>query len=220
MLHLFGLDPDSARTLTAPIAQHLELDLDSQAHEGGWSLLQAKGANADRFYQEAQLLFPRAFVADNPFSYATDRLRKKRWRIALAESCTGGGLAAAFSAISGVSDVFEGGVITYSNRLKTAWLGVDPDTLDQHGAVSEAVIEQMVAGVLKSSRAECALATSGVAGPSGGTAAKPVGTVFVASGSLQEGIFCERLQLQGERAAIQRQSGFHALRLLLQNHLL
>jgi nicotinamide-nucleotide amidase len=218
VLHLFGLDPESALSLTS--AHQADVEIQAGRHAGGWTTLQATGLEQAAFYEAVAALFPRAFIADDPFVYAIEWLQSRRRCISLAESCTGGRLAAAFTAISGVSEVFEGSFVTYSNRLKTAWLGVDPQTLEQHGAVSEAVVEQMVAGTLKASRADYALAISGIAGPGGGTPAKPVGTVFVASGSLTEGLFAEQLQLHGDRAAIQHQAACHALRLLFENHFL
>jgi nicotinamide-nucleotide amidase len=103
-------------------------------------------------------------------------------QIAVAESCTGGLIAAQLTAIAGSSQVFEGGFVTYSNRMKHVVLGVEKDTLKQHGAVSEAVVQEMVAGALRISRADYAVAVSGVAGPGGGTKDKPVGTVWIAWG--------------------------------------
>ena len=101
-------------------------------------------------------------------------------RIATAESCTGGGIAAACTDLAGSSDWFEGGIVSYSNHAKTTLLGVDAGLIQQHGAVSEPVARAMAAGVLASLPAQLVVAVTGVAGPGGGSADKPVGTVWLA----------------------------------------
>jgi nicotinamide-nucleotide amidase len=110
-------------------------------------------------------------------------LTARKKHIAVAESCTGGLIAAQLTAIAGSSQVFEGGFVTYSNRMKHTVLGVQEETLQTHGAVSEPVVCEMVAGALRISRADYAVAVSGVAGPGGGSEDKPVGTVWIAWGS-------------------------------------
>lgn len=120
-----------------------------------------------------------------------------------AESCTGGGVAQAITQIAGSSRWFERGFVTYTNTAKVEMLGVSPDTLMQHGAVSEATVREMVAGALAHSHAQIALAVSGIAGPSGGTPEKPVGTVWFAWGIEHEIIVTQRHQLHGDRATIQ-----------------
>lgn len=104
-------------------------------------------------------------------------------RVALAESCTGGLIAALLTEVPGASAVFEAGVVSYSNRIKQLTLGVARETLAAHGAVSEAVVREMAYGVLRLSDADLALAVSGIAGPGGGSADKPIGTVWIAWGS-------------------------------------
>lgn len=107
-------------------------------------------------------------------------LQERSLTIATAESCTGGSIAAAITSVAGCSSVMLGGVVAYHNDVKVNVLGVNRLLLDTHGAVSEPVVEQMACGVSKLTGARCAVATSGVAGPGGGTAEKPVGTVWVA----------------------------------------
>ncbi|MFT5571167.1 MAG: nicotinamide-nucleotide amidase [Cryomorphaceae bacterium] len=106
----------------------------------------------------------------------------KGLKIVTAESCTGGLIAAGVTSEAGSSDVFEAGYVTYSNRMKNQMLGVQMSTLDTFGAVSEAVVNEMVAGALQASQADIAVAISGIAGPTGGSADKPVGTVWMAWG--------------------------------------
>lgn len=107
-------------------------------------------------------------------------LRSKGYTFATAESCTGGAVASAITRVAGCSDVMLGGVVAYHNNIKHMMLGVSETTLLEYGAVSEAVVREMVAGVAERFGADCAVATSGVAGPGGGTPEKPVGTVWVA----------------------------------------
>jgi nicotinamide-nucleotide amidase len=106
-------------------------------------------------------------------------LRRRGWRLACAESCTGGMIGAQLTSVPGSSDVFVGGVVAYSNELKQSLLGVEPELLATHGAVSEAVAHAMAAGACRLG-ADCAIAVTGVAGPGGGSEAKPVGTVHIA----------------------------------------
>lgn len=109
-----------------------------------------------------------------------DALRKRSFTLSVAESCTGGGIAAAVTSVPGSSEIFKGGVIAYANEVKRDQLSVSEETLQSCGAVSEAVVRQMVEGVAALMHTNCAVATSGVAGPGGGTAEKPVGTVWTA----------------------------------------
>jgi len=107
-------------------------------------------------------------------------LISKRLTLSVAESCTGGKLASLFTAQAGSSQYFQGGVVSYSNEAKINMLGVKSETLENYGAVSQEVVEQMAAGVCEKFQTDCAIAVSGVAGPSGGTPEKPVGTVWIA----------------------------------------
>jgi len=110
-----------------------------------------------------------------------DDLRSRGLKLATAESCTGGLIAALLTEIAGASDVVERGFVTYSNAAKSELLGVPDATLAQHGAVSEAVARAMAQGALAHSQADIAVAVTGVAGPGGGSAAKPVGLVHIAA---------------------------------------
>jgi PncC family amidohydrolase len=106
-------------------------------------------------------------------------LRKKGWKLALAESCTGGAIAARITRVPGSSDYFTTSVVSYSNESKVRLLGVKQATLDAHGAVSRETAIEMAEGALRAVAADIALSTTGVAGPSGGSEAKPVGTVWI-----------------------------------------
>ncbi|MDR3341014.1 MAG: CinA family nicotinamide mononucleotide deamidase-related protein [Candidatus Symbiothrix sp.] len=120
-------------------------------------------------------------VEDADLEIILDKLLKEKGlTLSLAESCTGGKLAALFTAIPGCSAYFKGGVVSYSNDAKATLLGVDCRDIEKYGAVSRAVVEQMVSGSQKIFGSDCAIAVSGVAGPDGGTPDKPVGTVWIA----------------------------------------
>lgn len=128
-------------------------------------------------------------------------LRARGWRVATAESCTGGLIAAACTALAGSSDWFERGVVTYSNAAKSELLGVDAETIAQHGAVSEEVARAMAQGLLARAPVQLALSVTGIAGPGGAVPGKPVGTVWLAWATAA-GVHSERLQLAGDRHAV------------------
>ena len=144
-----------------------------------------------------------------------DALRRKGWMLAAAESCTGGLIAAACTALAGSSDWFERGFVTYSNDAKAQMLGVDAALIDRDGAVSQAVAQAMVQGALQHSRATLAVAVTGIAGPGGAVPGKPVGTVWLAWGTAQQ-VHAERLQLGGDRDAVRGATVAAALQRLLQ----
>ncbi len=141
-----------------------------------------------------------------------DRLRSQALTIATAESCTGGWVAKVLTDIAGSSAWFERGFITYSNAAKQEMLGVRPDLIDTEGAVSEAVVREMVRGVIANSDADLALAVSGIAGPGGGTPEKPVGTVWFAWGRSGSAVVTRMLRFNGDRERVRRQAVLAALR--------
>lgn len=139
------------------------------------------------------------------------RLKRKEWRIACAESCTGGLLAKAITDIAGSSAWFERGVIAYSNEAKQQLLNVEPETFVRYGAVSEPVVAQMAEGMLKSARTDIVVAMSGITGPGGGTAEKPVGTVWF-SWLTQSGLcYCDCRRFDGDRETVRLQTAIWAI---------
>lgn len=132
-------------------------------------------------------------------------LNAQNLTLATAESCTGGNIAHQVTLIPGSSATFMGGAVTYSNQAKIDVLGVNPKTLDTHGAVSEEVVIEMVQGAARAFHTDCAIATSGIAGPGGGTPDKPVGTVWTAI-LTPDGIYTECLHLEGSREDIINQT--------------
>jgi nicotinamide-nucleotide amidase len=142
------------------------------------------------------------------------RLLAHGWKLATAESCTGGLIAAACTELSGSSNWFERGFIPYSNEGKAGQLGVDPAQIAQHGAVSEVVARAMAFGAVRYSGANVSVAVTGIAGPTGGSPQKPVGTVWF--GFQVDGLLhSERVRFEGDRAAVRLATVQHALRRLL-----
>ena len=152
-------------------------------------------------------------------------LLARGWMLATAESCTGGLIAAACTDLAGSSNWLERGFVSYSNAAKTDLLGVDPAMIARHGAVSEPVARAMAQGALQHSKAQCALAVTGIAGPGGGSADKPVGTVWFAwatpsdsgptLGAETAWVKTECMQFSGDRAAVRAATVEHAFQTLL-----
>ncbi|WP_439608901.1 CinA family protein [Hydrogenophaga sp.] len=142
-------------------------------------------------------------------------LKARGWMMATAESCTGGLIAGACTEVSGSSDWFERGFVTYSNAAKHELLGVPTALIEAHGAVSEPVARAMAAGALAHAPVQLAVAVTGVAGPTGGSADKPVGTVWF-GWATPNGVFSEHQRFDGDRAAVRQATVRHALAGLLQ----
>ena len=133
------------------------------------------------------------------------KLTEKGWMLATAESCTGGMIAAACTDLAGSSQWFERGFVTYSNEAKTELLGVPAGLIATHGAVSEPVARAMALGAVAHSRAQAAVAVTGIAGPTGGTADKPVGTVWF-GWNVNGNITTATRRFDGDRAAVRQQT--------------
>ncbi|MCK7595659.1 CinA family protein [Microbulbifer sp. CAU 1566] len=146
-------------------------------------------------------------------------LQQLSWRVTTAESCTGGAIAAAITSVAGSSAWFDGAVVSYADRIKRDFLGVDQRDLDTVGAVSESVARQMAVGVLNRLDANLSVAVSGIAGPDGGSEDKPVGTVWIAwahsqgQEPVEAGAVC--MHFHGGRRDIQRQTVAEALKRML-----
>ncbi|MCX2716880.1 CinA family protein [Helicobacter sp. MIT 21-1697] len=142
-------------------------------------------------------------------------LQNKGLKVGIAESCTGGLLSYHFTALDGASAVLDGAMITYANAIKASWLGVSEENLKLYGAVSEPVVREMCAGILFQSNANIALATSGIAGPSGGSVQKPIGSVYIGVQRKGEQAQIEYCHFQGDRHLVQFQSCAKALEMLI-----
>lgn len=174
----------------------------------------------EKFREMEGLLPPELIVGydeDTLESAIGETLRKHGLTLSTAESCTGGYLAHLITSVSGSSDYFLGSIVSYANEVKMKQLGVGEDTLKNHGAVSEETVREMVAGAIRLLKTDIAIATSGIAGPTGGTPEKPVGTIWLAVGN-KDRIETKKLQLGKDRlrniqyTAIQ---GLNLLRLFL-----
>ena len=144
-----------------------------------------------------------------------ERLKSAGQVLASAESCTGGWAAQVVTSVAGSSGWFDRGFVTYSNEAKREMLGVEAATLEKHGAVSEETAREMAAGALARSRATVSLAITGVAGPTGGSRSKPVGTVCFAWAAAG-GVRSETRHFKGDRESVRKQSVVHALEGVLQ----
>lgn len=155
----------------------------------------------------------------NLYSELIQKLRSLKLTLGFAESCTGGLLSSRVTAMPGVSDVFMGSVITYSNQMKVDLLNISRDLLNRDGAVSESVALQMAEGCCQNLGVACAAAITGVAGPSGGSTEKPVGTVWIAVCGLhldKRFLLAQKFLFQGNRLQIQSQSADQAALMLLE----
>ncbi len=222
VFHLVGLDTQSCQVLLEPIAQTFDVSIHVSPWVDGLAKIEArtqKYGQLENFIKSAYSLFKeKFFLGDNPMSHIVHHLSQQQKKITCAESCTGGLIASLLTQIPGASQCIDGTLVTYANGIKRAWLGVDKDILSTQGAVSEACVRDMLNGALKASKSHFALATSGIAGPDGGSEQKPVGTVFIGVGDNNGNRTIERVLLKGDRQAIQMQSAYHAFRLLLQTY--
>lgn len=154
-------------------------------------------------------------ISDHELEQAGERLTRQLWEakrtIVTAESCTGGWIAKVLTDMSGASASVVGGLVTYSNDAKQALLGVTDASLADHGAVSEPVVREMVAGALAATGASVAVAVSGVAGPTGGSKKKPVGTVWFAWGDSADNTEAVVQHFSGDRDQVRRKAVFFAL---------
>ncbi len=149
-------------------------------------------------------------TAEDACRLLADSLLQNELKLATAESCTGGMISAVCTDLAGSSEWFERGFVTYSNEAKVELLGVDPSLIANQGAVSEQVARAMAFGAVRHSRAQVSIAVTGIAGPTGGSAAKPVGTVWFGF-SVQGTLHSEVMRFDGDRAAVRQQTVRHAL---------
>ncbi len=215
-----NIDLDSAKLLIEPICSTYEIKIEAtRIVEGliGINALSFKYGNLDNFIKALKTLFVDKFIDSSDITeYIIRKLEKNKKKITSVESCTGGLICSMITKIPGSSNVFDGGIVSYANRIKNSWVGVDEDTLQKYGAVSEKCVEEMLEGILSASGADFALATSGIAGPGGGSEEKPVGTVYVGVKSTNKDMKIQRLLLNGDRHYIQTQSAYFAFKLLLE----
>ena len=162
----------------------------------------------------SESLLKNELAAPAPAALVADLMLKKGLFLATAESCTGGLISAACTDLAGSSAWFERGFVTYSNEAKTASLGVDAALIAQHGAVSQPVAEAMARGAITHSLAQVAVAVTGVAGPTGGSVEKPVGTVWF-GWATPAGVVTEMRRFDGDRRQVREATVRHALEKLV-----
>ena len=217
-IHVFDEDAPSVKILLEPLAQSFDIRLDMVTIVEGWvevSVKSRKYGNIAQFISSAkQLLSHKLIASSNIITYIIEKLSHNAKKLTFAESCTGGLLSYYFTQESGASNVFDGSLITYSNSLKSNWLAVDDEILEKYGAVSVEVASEMSEGALNVSYADYAVSVSGIAGPSGGTEDKPIGTVCLSARS-KDSVKNEKIQLFGDRNYIQEQSALYAIKMLL-----
>ena len=217
-VHLFEEDKESAMAMLSPIAQMYDLKIDVVSLIDGWLRIDVRSkkyGNISKFIASAKQLLPNKLIAASSMpSYIIEKLSVSGKKISFAESCTGGLLTYYFTKHNGASKVLEGSLVTYSNTMKENWLGVHGKTLQEYGAVSSEVVMEMSEGAMNVSSADYTVSISGIAGDTGGTLYKPVGTVYVSVRS-KEHHKESRLHLNGDRNYVQQQSVLFAIKMLL-----
>jgi len=217
-VHVFNEDKESLVSILNPIAQMYEVNFDVTKKIEGWLRVDVSSkryGDISKFIHGAKKLLPKKLIpSSNVILYIIEKLSSENKKISFAESCSGGLLSYYFTKENGASKILDGSLITYSNSLKENWLAVTHDTLEENGAVSREVVLEMSEGAMNVSSADYTLSISGIAGDSGGTVEKPVGTVFIGVRS-EVAHKEEHLNFKGDRNYVQHQSALYAIKMLL-----
>jgi len=217
-VHIFDEDKESLKNILNPIAQMYEVNFDVTKKIEGWLRVDVSSkryGDISKFIHGAKKLLPKKLgPSSNVILYIIERLSSKDKKISFAESCSGGLLSYYFTKENGASKILDGSLVTYSNSLNENWLAVTHEALAENGAVSREVVTEMSEGAMNVSSADYALSISGIAGDSGGTDEKPVGTVFIGARS-EMSHKEEYLNFQGDRNYVQHQSALYAIKMLL-----
>jgi len=217
-IHIFDEDKESATALLSPIAQTHDVRINILTLVDGWlyvNVTSKKYGNISKFINSVKQLLPNKLITTkNIILYIIEKLSKQNKQITFAESCTGGLLSYYFTKANGASKVLSGSLVTYSNELKENWLGVEHETIEAYGAVSQDVVKQMSDGAINVSDADYAISVSGIAGDTGGSDEKPVGTVHISVRSKEKHQEIA-LKLNGDRNYIQHQSALFAIKMLI-----
>jgi nicotinamide-nucleotide amidase len=217
-INIFDEDRESANALLGSLAQMHEVSFEVITIIEGWLRVEIeskKYGNISNFVDSVKQLLPKKLIsAANIVEHIIEVLYENQKKVSFAESCTGGLLSYYFTSQNGASKILDGSLVTYSNDLKDNWLAVQEDVLEEYGAVSSQVVEQMSEGVIDVSHADYALSISGIAGDTGGTELKPVGTVYIGvrTKTTHEEV---HLHLHGDRNYVQHQSALHAIKMLV-----
>ncbi|PAF50642.1 CinA family protein [Helicobacter sp. 13S00477-4] len=211
-IHVLGIENEDILRLCKPFLREYDV---SMCIEDGKIYL--KGDEAHKAYEAIKSTFGDKVILGSLARTLIDILKKNNKKIATAESCTGGLLGYQFTSIQGASNVYDGGLISYANHIKQNFLSVKAHWLRKYGAVSEIVVREMLKGTLKTFGTDYALATSGIAGPDGGSVQKPVGTVYIGVQKRNTLPIVEKYLFKGDREDIQKKACLKALELLARN---
>lgn len=215
-LYPLGIEATSAQMLLNGIAKDFGVWINVLNAESHLEVLSAMNGDLQGFKLAIKKMFGNKIFATFDLARSIiELLGAQDLKITSVESCTGGLIAATLTRKSGASKIFDGAMISYANAIKEAWLGVSAEKLSSYGAVSEAVVRDMLDGALRLSGADFALATSGIAGPDGGSANKPIGTMYIGVKSTKGEEIIERLYFRGNRNFIQEQGALYAYLLFL-----
>ncbi|MCX2683139.1 CinA family protein [Campylobacter sp. MIT 21-1685] len=215
---LFGIDEESALLLLETLTKSYEVTLKSVKLLENVTLIKVSSfgyGKVESFLQSVQNLFgQKCFLGKNPIEFIVSKLLERNLKISFAESCTGGLCASELTKISGVSAIFEGSIISYSNRIKHEWLGISESVLENNGEYSERCVYFMLKGIFKTAKPDFALAISGLT-QTQETQKLKAGTVYIGA-MYRDGTYIQEiLQLQGDREFIQKQAVLGAFCLLL-----
>lgn len=217
-IHVFDEDKETIINLLSPIAQTYEVSFDVTTLIEGWQQIDISskmyGDIANFIIAAKKLLSKQLIAYENVLEYMIETLFAKGKKITFAESCTGGLLSYYLTKHNGASKILDGSLVTYSNELKDNWLAVDANVLQEYGAVSAEVVREMSEGALHVSHADFSIAVSGIAGDTGGSEYKPVGTVYIGVRSKTEHKE-EHCFFSGDRNFVQNQSALYAIKMLL-----
>ncbi|CZE47461.1 CinA family protein [Campylobacter geochelonis] len=216
---IFADDLEDLREYFEPICAKFDIDLSLSKFSKFLILASAKERKFGKlvgFIDEVlEVLSNQVIMEENLAKFIVEKLKAIGAKISFAESCTAGLIASKIGEISGASEVFDGSLVTYSNQIKHIWLDVSEDVLEEFGAVSKECVIKMIDGAIEASGANFALAVSGIAGPTGGSEQKPVGTVFIGAGSRNGKKLVDRFFIQGDRNYIRNESVNIAFSMLL-----
>ena len=217
-IHVFEESKETLVAILNPIAQTYDVSINVVQEIEGWQRINISSnryGDIANFINSVKQLLPKQLIAtENVAEHIIEKLSAANMKVTFAESCSGGLLSYYFTKNNGASNILNGSLVTYSNELKENWLAVEHNTLEKHGAVSAEVVSEMSAGALDVSGADYAISISGVAGDTGGTKYKPVGTVYIGVRSKKTNLE-ERVYFYGDRNYVQHQSVHYAVKMLL-----
>lgn len=215
---LFGIDEESALLLLETLTRSFKVNIKTSKLLENLTLVKVtshENGTIESFLQGVQKLFgAKVFLGKNPLNFIVSKLLERGLKISFAESCTGGLCASMLTQIEGVSGIFEGSIVSYSNRLKHEWLGISEGILEGGGEYSERCVYFMLKGIFKTAKCDFALALSGVAGE-GDEGGMKAGTILIGAMFRDGAYLQEILHLRGDRPFIQKQAALAAFCLLL-----